>query len=71
MSNRVVAFKFNPQNHEVDTKYTFAEKDVIGLTMAPDGVCYANLKGFRQARIRVNDYMNLKEARNAAQTRKQ
>lgn len=66
--DEIVAFCYNPNNGVVDdTQYTFKASSVMGLTMAPDGTTYANLKGFRQARIRYNDYMNLKEKRDAKQ----
>jgi hypothetical protein len=65
MKNEIVGFYFDPKNPKTNVACTFQEKDVIGLTMAPDGATFANLKGFRQARIRYNDYMNLKEKRDA------
>jgi len=60
--DEITAFCYNPNNGVAnDTQYTFKSSDVRGITMAPDGTTYANLRGFRQARIRVNDYFNLKE----------
>lgn len=50
---------YNGPNGE--RSFKFAVKRVTGITMATDGVTYANLKGFRQARISVTDYMELKE----------
>lgn len=40
--------------------FSFKTSEVLRLTMAPDGTTFANLKNFRQARIRLIDYMNLK-----------
>ncbi len=60
--DEIVAFYYNPKTGNNNaSNYTFLASEVIGITMAPDGETYANLRGFRQARIRVNDYMNLKE----------
>lgn len=67
--DEIVAICYNPNNGVAnDVQYTFQSSQVLGLTKAPDGTTYANLRGFRQARIRVNDYMNLKEKRNAQPT---
>lgn len=71
IGNKIVGFHHHPTNEKLDITHTFSVKRVIGLTMAPDGVCYANLKGFRQVRIRYQDYMKLKEAGNATETRQQ
>lgn len=61
MKKEIVGFEFDPEDPKTDYKFKVLVEDVIGLTMAPDGVCFANLKGFRQARIRFQDYQYLKE----------
>jgi len=61
MKDEIIAFQFSPANPKVNVKFTFKVEDVIGVTMASDGETFANLRNFRQARVRYNDYMNLKE----------
>ena len=38
----------------------FSDKEVVGLTHAPDGRWYANLSGFRQFEITAKAYEKLK-----------
>ncbi len=58
---KILEFYYDPNTGHDNANRHFDDKEVMGITMAPDGTTYANLKDFRQARIRVNDYFNLKE----------
>lgn len=60
-NHKILEYIHNPETDKYEAYTSFHEKRVIGVTMAPDGTTYANLSGFRQARIRYDDYMKLKE----------
>ncbi len=60
-NDKILAFRFNPADPKNAEWYAIEPSEVTGLTFAPDGEMFANLKNFRQARIRANDYFRLKE----------